>query len=123
MAWNGMMFHPTFTAPSGTNSYVATFDAYLADSVTGVEVAGTSSGEFTLTWTSVPDGRPVLSIAHSVVIRWPAVTGNYVLESADSASAGIWTSVGVAPINLEGGPAVVLEAAAAAKVYRLRLMP
>ena len=33
--WNGMMFHPVFAAPPGTNSYSATFEVFLLDTTTG----------------------------------------------------------------------------------------
>ena len=56
--WNGMMFHPVFAAPPGTNSYSATFEVYLLDTTTGQEVPGSSSGPLVFTWTDVPDGRP-----------------------------------------------------------------
>ncbi len=120
LAWNGMMFHPTFTVPPGTNTYTATFDAYLADSGTGAEIANSSSGAFTLTWTSVPDGRPTLSIANKVVIAWPVAPGNWVLESASSLPAVDWTPVAATPITIDGQPTVILEPSAASKLYRLR---
>ncbi|MBL9171334.1 MAG: hypothetical protein JNN07_26615 [Verrucomicrobiales bacterium] len=44
--WNGMMFHPTFTAPSGTNTYTATFKAYLLITGTGLELPNSSTGPF-----------------------------------------------------------------------------
>ncbi|MBL9137529.1 MAG: hypothetical protein JNK85_16775 [Verrucomicrobiales bacterium] len=123
LAWNGMMFHPTFTAPPGTNSYSATFDAYLADATTGVEIANTASTEFTLTWSTVPDGRPTLQIAAKVAIAWAPSTGNYILEVADSLPAANWTPVDVTPVTLNGQPTVILDAAASTKVYRLRSTP
>lgn len=122
MAWNGMMFHPTFTAPPGTNSYSATFDVYLADTA-GVEVANSSSGEFTLTWTTVSDGRPTLSIASKVTIAWPPTSGNFVLEVADSLPAANWTPVATTPVTIDGQPTVILEPSAASKIYRLRATP
>ncbi|MCC6233359.1 MAG: hypothetical protein IT580_11990 [Verrucomicrobiales bacterium] len=123
MAWNGMMFHPTFTAPSGTNTYTATFDAYLADAASGVERPNTSTGAFTMQWTSVEDGRPSLTIGRKLIVSWVAESGRYVLESADSVPAGNWSEVGVAPVAVEGRIAVVLDPAASSKVYRLRRVP
>lgn len=123
MPWNGMMFHPTFAAAPGTNGYVATFDAYLADSGTGAEIPNTSTGPFTLTWTSVPDGRPALNITSKVLLTWPVSGGNWVLEAADSLPAVDWTPVAATPISVEGQPTVILEPAAASKVYRLRKAP
>ncbi|MCC7374591.1 MAG: hypothetical protein IT581_08040 [Verrucomicrobiales bacterium] len=122
MAWNGMMFHPTFTAPAGTHSYSATFDAYLADAA-GAEIANSSSGAFTLTWTTVPDGRPQLNIASKVVIAWPPTSGNFVLEVADNLPASNWTPVGVTPVTLDGQPTVLLDPSASTKIYRLRATP
>lgn len=120
MAWNGMMFHPVFAAPPGTNTYTATFDAYLADAVTGVEIADSSTGPFDLTWTSVPDGRPSLTIATRVEISWPAVTGTWVLEAADSATAANWSVVAGTPTSVGGRLSVLVEPSASTKVYRLR---
>lgn len=123
LPWNGMMFHPTFTAPPGTNTFSATFDAYLADTATGTEIAHSSSGAFTLTWTTVPDGRPALRIAAKVAITWTPVSGNDVLEVADRLPADHWTPVTASPITLDGQPTVILDAAASTKVYRLRSVP
>lgn len=123
LAWNGMMFHPTFAAPSGTNDYTATFDAYLADSLTGAEMAGSSTGPFTLTWTTVSDGRPALSIATRIVVTWPVVTGSWALESTDPAEAVHWTPVSATPISFENQQTVLLEPSASSKLYRLRKVP
>ncbi len=79
-----MMFHPGVTAPPGTNTYAATFEAFLVNTSTGVEVPGSSTGPFTLNWTTVPDGRPALNIAQKMVIAWPATATNCVLECADT---------------------------------------
>lgn len=78
----------TFTAPPGTNTYTATFDAYLADAASGVERPNTSTGAFTMHWTSVEDGRPSLTIGRKLMVSWVAESGRYVLESADSVPAG-----------------------------------
>ena len=111
------------SAPPAAATYRATFDAYLADATTGTELPGTSTGPFELTWTSVPDGRPMLSIARKLVVSWPAASGNYVLESADSASAATWSVVPETVSNLGGNLTVLVEPAAAARVYRLRQVP
>jgi hypothetical protein len=60
MHWNGMMFHPAFTAPPGTNPLTATFELYLLDTATGLEVRDSSSGPLVFNWTNVSDGRPVV---------------------------------------------------------------
>lgn len=124
MAWNGMMFHPTFTAPAGTNTYLATFDVFVGHATTGEEVAGSASQEFTLQWTTVPDGRPELAIARQVVIRWPVpASGNFVLEGAADASAANWEIVTAPSFTLEGQHVVLVEPASTTRVYRLRLAP
>jgi hypothetical protein len=123
LLWDGMMFHPEITAPPGTNSYSATFEAFLADTSTGSEVPGSSTGPFTLNWKSTPDGRPALSLAQKIVIAWPASTSNWVLEAADTLPSANWTTLTNAPVMLDGQPAVVLDASGAGKFFRLRLAP
>jgi hypothetical protein len=123
LQWNGMMFHPGFTAPPGTGMASATFEAFLVDSGTGLAVPGANTGPFTLNWTVVPDGRPDLDIALRLVIAWPAAATNYVLESADTLPSGQWTLVETAPVIVDGQSAVVLESGAAKKFYRMRLAP
>ncbi len=121
--WNGMMFHPAATAPAGTNTYAATFDACLANLATGEVVAGSASQPFTFGWTAVPDGRPALSISHRILVAWPAGTANGSLECADSPSAANWTPLTNAPVVLDGQPTVVLEGAATQKFFRLKITP
>jgi len=120
LAWNGMMFHPAVTAPPGTNTYTAVFEAYLADATTGEEIPDSSSGPFEFRFTNVPDGRPALDIAKRVAIAWPTDAANWVLEQADTLPAAQWTPVNVTPVQLEGRPVVLLEPAAATKYFRLR---
>ncbi len=62
-------------------------------------------------------------MANRIVISWSPVSGNFVLESADSLPAANWTAVGIAPVALDGRPTVLLEPAASSKVYRLRSIP
>ena len=119
--WSGMMFHPTFTAPPGTNSYTATFEAYLVDVGTGTEVANSSTGPFVLNWTNMPDGRPGLGIGQRTVIFWPTSTTNYVLEGADTLSGGTWTPVTNAPVTVEGQSAVLLAPEETRKFFRMKL--
>ncbi len=120
MLWNGMMFHPGITAPPGTNSYSAVFEAFLVNTNIGVAVPGSSSGSFTLNWTSMPDGRPALNIGHRIVIAWPASATNCVLESTDSLPASTWTSVTNSPVMLDGQSAVLLDPCEARKFFRMR---
>jgi hypothetical protein len=121
--WNGSMFHPCAAAPPGTNVYTATFEAFLANTSSGQTVAGSSTGPFVLTWTSVPDGRPALDIAQRVVIAWPATATNCVLECAESLAPSQWSPVTNAPVMVDGRPAVVLEPGEARKFFRMRITP
>lgn len=124
MYWNGMMFHPAFTAPPGTNNLTATFEVYLLDTTTGLEVPNTSSGPLVFEWTNVSDGRPALSLAQRVVISWPsATTANWVLESAATADATTWVTVTNTPALVNGELAVVLEGGAAQEYFRMRYVP
>lgn len=122
--WNLMMFHPAFTAPPGTNDLTATFEVYLLDAATGLEVPNSSSGPLVLHWTNVSDGRPQLNLATRVVVEWPAATTtNWVLESASSANAASWSVVTNSPVVVEGRPSVVLEGAATQEFFRMRYVP
>ncbi len=122
--WNGMMFHPAFTAPPSTNNLTATFEAYLLDTTTGLEVPNSSSGPLGFDWTNVPDGRPTLNLAQRVVVGWPVnTTTNWVLESAGTANASTWTTVTNAPVSVDGQPCVVLEGSAAHEYFRMRYVP
>jgi hypothetical protein len=123
LRWNGMMFHPAFTAPPGTNSLTATFEAYLVENATGQPVAGSSTGPFQFHWTVVPDGRPTLAIASKIVISWPASTPTGILESADSLASSEWTVVPQTPVVVDGQPTVILGPEAAGRFFRLRLNP
>jgi len=121
--WDGMMFHPGVSAPAGTNSLTATFEAYLVNTSTGQQVPDSGSGPLVFNWTNVPDGRPTLDIGLKVVVAWPAATSGYALEWADTASASVWSAVTNTPVTLDGQPAVVLESGAAAKFFRMRKAP
>jgi hypothetical protein len=123
LLWNGMMFHPGITGPPGSTGFTATFEAYLVTTATGEPVLGSATEPMTLSFTDVPDGRPALNIALKVAIAWPAGTTGYVLESAEVATPAIWTVVTNTPVELDGQPAVVLEAEAAHRFYRMRKSP
>ena len=123
LRWNGMMFHPTFTAPSGTNAHTATFEAYLVNTTTGAEVPNSSTGPFVFDWTTLPDGRPSLDIGQRIVIFWPTSATNYVLEGTDSLSNGAWTLVTNTPVVVEGKSAVVIAPSDSRKIFRLKLTP
>jgi hypothetical protein len=123
MFWNGVMFHPVFAAPPGTNSYSATFEVYLLNTSTGQEVPGSSSGPLVFPWTAIADGRPGLSISMRTVVFWPASATSWALEGADVLPGGTWTPVTSAPVVLEGQSAVVLEPGDLRKFFRMKLAP
>jgi hypothetical protein len=121
--WNGMMFHPGVSAPPGTNSLTATFEAYLVDTTSGQAIPNSGTGPMVFQWTCVPDGRPMLESGTRFIVTWPLGTSGYELESADSLSAAEWMLVTNAPVMLDGRPAVVLEAGASCRFYRMRKLP
>lgn len=122
--WNGMMFHPAFTAPPGTNNLSATFELYLLNTTTGIEVPNSSSGLLVFDWTNLSDGRPSLSLAQKITVAWPVSTAtNWVLESATTANASAWTTVTNSPIVVDGKPCVVLEISGTAQFFRMRYLP
>lgn len=123
LKWDGMMFHPCFTAPAGTNAVNAVFQVYLADATTGAEVAGSASDPFDLVWTTLPDGRPSISIGQRLVLSWALPTGNYVLESTDSLPSGNWSLVATTPVTIDGRPTVILDSSLGGRFFRLRSQP
>jgi hypothetical protein len=118
--WNGMMFHPVFSAPPGTNEHSATFEAYLVNSATASEVPNSGTGPILFNWSNVPDGRPTLEIGQRIVIFQPLDVAGYQLEGAESLSQGPWTSVTNAPVDIEGRSAVVLPAEETRKYFRMK---
>lgn len=123
LMWNGMMFHPGVAAPPGTSGFTATFEAYLMDTTTGERLPDSGSGPLEFKFTNVPDGRPELAIEAKLAISWPPQTANYVLEQSATANAAEWTLVPETPVTIETRPTVLVAPAAAAKFYRLRLVP
>ena len=123
LLWDGNMFHPGFTAPPGTQTYTATFEAFLMDTTTGTPVPGANTGPFVFNWTDVPDGRPTLCAGANVVISWPASATNYILEAADTLSATNWMRVTNVPVPVDGQSRVVLAPCEARKFFRMRLGP
>jgi len=122
--WDAMMFHPVVTAPPGTNDLVATFEVYLHDTVSGQEVAGSSSGPLPFPFHNLPDGRPALALAPKVFVAWPSGTStNWVLECAASASSADWVTVTNAPATVDGQPGAVLTPAASQQYFRMRYLP
>lgn len=123
-AWTGMMFHPVFAAPPGTNGISATFELFLLNTSNGQEVANSGSGPLEFTWTNIPDGRTALNISQRIVIAWPTTTtANWVLESASPLDAGNWSVVTNTPVTVDGQPCVVLEGTAAQRYFRMRHVP
>ena len=122
--WNGAMFHPAFTAPPDTNNLTTTFEVYLLDATTGLEVPNSSSGPLVFDWTNVSDGRPALNLAQKVVVGWPATTSaNWILESAPIGIATVWTEVTNTPVIVEGQPCVLLEGNPNQQYFRMRYVP
>jgi hypothetical protein len=124
LMWDRVMFHPGVSALPGTNTFAATFQIYLVNTLTGQEVAGSASMPFVFNFTDLPDGRPALTIATKVVVSWPSLTStNWLLESAPTLPATDWTLVTNAPVVLDGEPSVVLPISGAAQYYRMRYVP
>jgi hypothetical protein len=121
MYWNGMIFHPLFAAPPGSQTFAATFEVFLLDTTTGLEVPNTSSGPLDFTWTDVPDGRPELQIGSRAVVFWPTSATNWVLEGAETITAETWTAITNAPVTLEGQSAVVLDPGDPRRFFRMKL--
>ena len=124
LMWDRVMFHPGVSALPGTNTFTATFQIYLVNTLTGQEVAGSASMPFVFNFTDLPDGRPALTIATKVVVSWPAATSaNWLLESASTLPASDWTLVTNAPVVVDGEPSAVLPVSAAPQYYRMRYVP
>jgi hypothetical protein len=121
--WDGTMFHPGVAAPAGTNDYSAVFEVFLADTATGTEVPGSSSGPLTLHWTTVPDGRPTLDIGLKVAVSWQASTTNYVLEACWNATGTEWTTVTNTPFMVDGQLTVLVQPAETPRFFRMRKNP
>lgn len=121
LAWNMMMFHPAFAAPAGTNGYTATFEAYLVDTTSGMEVPGSATAPMAFQWTNVPDGRPDVMAGLAYLVDWDGAATNYVLETATSLDAADWTTVTNASLLLDGRQAIIMRPEEAAGSYfRLR---
>lgn len=121
--WNGMMFHPAFSAPPGTSTYTATFEAYLVNTLTTQEVAGSSSSTMLFKWNNVDDGRPDLDVGIKFAVVWPTNITNYVVEYAPSMSATNWTTVTNVPAVVDGQNAVYLGTEQAGQFFRMRKSP
>jgi hypothetical protein len=118
--WNGMMFHPAFTAPAGTNSYNAVFEAYLVDADTGSEIPNSGTGTFTFEWTNIPDGRPEIQILADLTLSWPATATNYVPEATGAVSGGSWITITNTPVLMADRLAVTVDPDASQQFFRMR---
>lgn len=118
--WNGMMFHPTFTAPAGTNSHSAVFEAYLVNVETGAEITGSSTGTFTFEFTNLPDGRPELRLDSAYNLSWNAAATNYIPEFSDSLSGDAWTVITNPPLAAADRVTLPVDRTASQKFFRMR---
>ncbi|MRR10417.1 hypothetical protein EG831_10165 [bacterium] len=123
LRWDGLMFHPAFTAAALEGTHRATFDAFLMDETSGQPLPGGNTGPFVFNFTVISDGRPALKIRPSVTVSWALSATNYVLESAATLPSASWTTVTNTPVVLEGENAVVLDPGKAAEYLRLRQLP
>ncbi len=123
--WSGLMWHVGIAAPPGTNTYTATFEVYVVNTETGLEVPGSASGPFVLEWTDVPDGRPLLNIAAlvpgQVQLTWPASATNWTLVAASTLKASSWSAVTNTPARLDNLLTVTLSGGERAQFFRLKL--
>jgi hypothetical protein len=123
-AWNGLMFHPAFTAAPGPDPLNATFELYLTDPATGVEIPESATGPLVFNFSNVPDGRPALELGPQMVVCWPANTAsNWTLETAASPEAATWTPVTRPPVIVDGQQQITLEGAAPQQYFRMRYIP
>lgn len=121
LAWNLMMFHPTFAAMPGTNGFTATFEAYLVDTGTGLEVPGSATAPMLFQFTNVPDGRPDIGMGIAVALGWDPAATNYALEATASLASGVWTAVTNTPVMIDGQSTVILRTdEIAGKHFRMR---
>ncbi len=120
--WNLMMFHPGVSAPPGTNTYSALFQAFLYDTTSGAEVPGTATN-IVLNFTNVPDGRPALGAMIKMAVQWDPAATNWILEWAHSPTSATWTAVTNVPGPMDGSATVLMDPDAGAKVFRMRRNP
>ena len=121
-SWNGMMFHPLFTALPGSGDHSMTLELYLVETSTGMEVPGSSTGQFVLKWTNTA-GPFELSISVRTIVFFPLSSTNSVLEGTHSLTGGDWTTVTNEIVLLEGKAASVLEPTSAHRFFRLTSSP
>ncbi len=122
--WSGSMWHVGVTAPPGTNTYAATFEVFVVNTDTALEVPGSGSGPFVLNWTDVPDGRPQLDITVPapglIQLAWPATATNWTLVSTPTPTTSSWSDVTNQPVVLDGQRTVTLQAPGVGMLFRMR---
>jgi hypothetical protein len=122
--WNRIMWHFGATVPPGSNVYSATFEVYVVDTTTGQEVPGSGSGPLPLTWTSVPDGRPVLTITNSppgaVTISWPASATNWSMFWTTNLLSTNWLAATNSVVALGSYSTVIFSNTLPRQFYRLQ---
>lgn len=120
LAWNLAMFHPAVTTDPTNGSCSAQFEAFAVDLNTGQALAGMASAPFTLTWSVVPSGRPLLELGPDLLLKWRSDATNYVLESCSSIPAAVWAAVTNTPSVQEGYCRLPLDSSGQARFYRLK---
>ncbi len=121
--WSGMMFHPAFASVPGTNTLTATFEAYLVDSETGLEIGGSASELMVFNFTNVPDGRPVLGLAMKLAVQWDSSATNWGLEWATSPTSSVWSAVTNEVVLIDGSGTALIDLNSAGRVFRMRRLP
>ena len=112
--------------PGTTNYYLATIEIYVVNTDTGEEV--TNSGtSFVLTWSDVPDGRPVLTIAptatNQFTVFWPTPTVNWALLTATNLTSSNWIACTNAVQTQDTNSFITFSNATAQQFFRLRRNP
>jgi len=125
--WSGLMWHFGAAAQPGTNTYAAVFEIYVVNTTTGAEVTNSSSGPFELSWTSVPDGRPELTISRTdtnhIIVAWPASATNWSLACSTNLPSVNWMLMTNLPVGINGQSTVYLESGYPQQFFRLRRNP
>ena len=125
--WNGMMWHVGVTAPPGTNTYEATFDVFVVDVETGVEITNSGSGPFVLHWTDVPDGRPALDLVAQpdgqFRLAWPESATNWLPVCSATLAGATWSDITNEPVLVSGMQTLVLDRPEPALFFQMRLKP
>lgn len=116
--WDSTMFHPTFAAEVGTNTFTAVFDAYLVSSASGEPLPNGSTGPFALAFTNMLDGRPRLSITAGEM-RWQASATNFMVEYCTDLSNPVWVAETNSNAIVGSQCLLKIDPAAGTRYYRL----